>query len=104
MICEKIKNIISEFRLGSTKKQIHEKYGDVGLFAVEKFCKQKLEPPSLSRTFNYETYREEDDAIKQDILKKFLNGENEKDIITPYGEYGELIIEKIKELLSVPPL
>lgn len=101
---EKIITIINEFRAGTTKKQIHKKYGDIGLFAIEKFSNQKLGPSNLHRTFNQETFIEENDEIKQDILKKFFAGEKEKEICKPYGEYGKLILSKIKEFISVPPL
>lgn len=104
MLNKKIIRIINEFRAGATKKQIQKKYGDVGSFAIEKFSKQNIEHKNLFKTFNIETYRDEDDITKEEIIKKFLNGEREKEIYKNYGEYGKLILVKFKELLSVPPI
>lgn len=99
-----INRLIETFKNGDTKKNLITKYGDLGEFVLMKYSEQNLEFKNIFHDFNTETLTMEKNYKKQEIFEKYKKGEKEENIKIEYGEWGILYLQKLKELLKVPPL
>lgn len=99
-----IDKIIDEFKDGKTKKELIKKYGDLGDLILTKYSEQKLAPENIFHDLNPETLIMEENYKKIEIFKKYKDGEKEENIKFEYGEWGTLYLQRLKELLKIPPL
>lgn len=92
--------VINAFRLGMSREDIFEKYGDFGKFIISEFEKQPLLEQNLFTRLSYEERCQIIDDAKIFILKNYQSGISEDEILSSTSDYGKHFLKKLKEFYS----